>query len=173
MKGGVILDFIVKYAKLNDSEQQLRLAMLNWCVNNGGELKWQDALRIGRPLDDICTTEFSEKAENLLSGLEAKHYLRRSNQGNICFLYPYSAYPTDYHVTLEDGRSFYAMCAIDAMGSAPTFCQSVKIRSHSRDTQEEIFLHIHPDRGILSIEPDDHFVATYYDTSKNYIDFNC
>ncbi len=161
------MDFIGKYARLNHSEQQLRLAMLDWCVNNGGELKWEDAVHIGQASEQQISIEY------ILSRLEARHYLRRTDHGNICFLYPYSAYRTDYHVTLEDGRSFYAMCAIDAMGSAPTFRQSVKICSHCRDTQERLFLHIHPDKGILEIEPDDHFVATYYDTSQNYIDFNC
>ena len=50
-------------------------------------------------------------------------------ENNVNFIYPVSALPTNHQVKLADGRSFTAMCAIDAIGAAFTFHQDTEIHS--------------------------------------------
>ena len=47
----------------------------------------------------------------------------------INFIYPVSAFDTNYKVKLEDGREINAMCAVDSIGTAFTFKQNIKIES--------------------------------------------
>ena len=158
------MNFFGKYARLNSREQQVRLGMLDWGLEHGGEIPWAEACRLA---------DEAGGGEALLNSLEERHYFRRTEEGDICYLYPYSAYPTDYQVALADGRQFYAMCAIDAMGSAVTFHQPIEIHSRCRDTKEELTLRLTPEDGLVEISPDDNIIATYYNTSAHYIAFNC
>lgn len=163
-----------KYARLNDADQRLRLALLDWGVTHGGEIPTDQALSIAQSIADTHPIEWKGRTPaEVLDDIEAQRYFRRSEDKGICYLYPYSAYPTDYQVTLADGRQFYAMCAIDAMGSAVTFHQPIEIRSKCRDTKEEIYLRLTPEEGLVEIVPDDNIIATYYDTMTHYIAFNC
>lgn len=59
--------------------------------------------------------------------------------GNVNFIYPVSALPTNHVVRLADGRSFHAMCAIDALGTAFTFEQDVRIESKCSECGEALF----------------------------------
>lgn len=175
MKGSVpLMKFFGKYARLSGADQRLRLSLLDWGLTHGGEIPPEEALAAAEAVAQDQPAEWAgQSPQDVLDRLEAAHYFRRSGQGGICYLYPYSAYPTDYHVTLSDGRSFYAMCAIDAMGSAVTFRQPIKIRSRCRDTKEELLLRLTPEDGLTEARPDDQIIATYYDTSTHYIAFNC
>ena len=76
-------------------------------------------------------------------------------------------------LTLADGRSFYAMCVIDAMGCAVTFHQPIEVRSVCKDTGEPVYLRLTPEDGLVHIEPDDQIIATLYDTMAHYVEFNC
>ena len=148
--------------------------MLEWCADNGGELSNETA----QGLAESVFKEFPDEtrgmiAQEVLKSLEERHFFRCTEEAAVCYLYPYSAYKTDYLVTLEDGRQFFAMCAIDAMGSAVTFSQSVKIQSCCKDTKEEIQLLVDPEKGLVEVQPDYNIIATYYDVMKNYIEFNC
>jgi len=61
--------------------------------------------------------------------LEQKHVFGRDGKGDIAYVYPVSARPTQHMVSLKDGRDFYAMCAIDSLGCAFTFGQDANIKS--------------------------------------------
>jgi len=65
----------------------------------------------------------------LARSLEVKGLLVRNGGGEIAFVYPVSALPTSHLVRLADGRAFYAMCAIDALGSAFEFAQDATVTS--------------------------------------------
>lgn len=159
------MGFIGKYARLSPAEQTLRLALLDYGLAHPGPIPAQ----VSRALAGSA----SDAPEALLDSLDARHYMRREG-GDIHYLYPLScADRTDYHVTLADGRSLFAMCAIDAMGCAVTFHQPVEVRAHLRDTGEALMLRLDPASGITQAAPDDHILATYYDTTTHYIDFNC
>lgn len=159
------MKFFGKYSRLNNEEQAIRLAIINWGIDHGGEIPWTEAIALSKQY----APDFPEA---LLLHLEEQRYFTRTPNGDICYIYPYSAYPTDYLVTLSDGRKFYAMCAIDAMGCAVTFHQQIQIQSCCKDSGETIDMTLDPS-GILSINPDDKIYATYYDTSTHYVEFNC
>ncbi len=169
------MDFWGKYARLSKGKQKIRLALLDWAATNHGEIP---AEIISEIIETVLKTgKYNEfhgmTTDEIKASMEKEHIFQLSEKEGICYLYPYSAYPTDYKVTLEDGRTFYAMCAIDSMGSAVTFQQPVEIHSKCKDTNEAIYLRVTPENGIEAITPDDKFIATYYDTSEKYIAFNC
>lgn len=60
----------------------------------------------------------------------------------VNFIYPVSALPTNHRVTLADGRTFTAMCAIDAIGAAFTFHQDTEVHSVSAVSGEPVFVKI-------------------------------
>jgi hypothetical protein len=72
------------------------------------------------------------EGERLLEALRAKGLLVSNNSGEIAFVYPVSALPTPHRVTLADGRVFYAMCAMDGLGSAFEFDRDATVTSICR-----------------------------------------
>ncbi|WP_300408946.1 MerB-like organometallic lyase SaoL [Lagierella sp.] len=60
----------------------------------------------------------------------------------INFAYPISALPTAHRVTLDDGRGFFSMCAIDSLGSYFTFWQNLEINSSCSVTGEPIVVKV-------------------------------
>ena len=164
-----------KYARLSKGKQKVRLALLDWAVSNGGEIPHEVIVEIIHKV--LASDEFEEfqgkTPQEIIDLMEKEHIFQLSEDEGICYLYPYSANPTDYRVHLADGRSFFAMCAIDSMGSAVTFNQSVEVFSKCKDTKEEIYLRVSPENGLEEIQPDDKLNVTYYDTSENYVAFNC
>ena len=63
-------------------------------------------------------------------------------ENRVNFIYPVSAIETGHQVTLEDGRNFSAMCAIDAIGAAFTFHQDTEVRSACAVCGEPIYVKI-------------------------------
>ena len=169
--------FLGKYKKLSPTEQKVRLDLLQYGIAEGGTIPWKEAQRIARESLGESQGEDAPEVDSVLKGLEERHYFKRDEEGEICYLYPFSAYPTDYHVFLEDGRDFYAMCAIDAMGSAVTFDMPITVKSCCRDTKEEVLLRLSPEKGLFEAKVNgktDHAIyATYFDVNARYIDFNC
>ena len=95
-------------------------------------------LSLGRPFN-------VGKDHGLASDREIEELLARKamvidDQGNVPFIYPLSALPTHHRVTLADGRSFSAMCAIDAIGAAFTFGQDTHIHSKCSVCNEPVHL---------------------------------
>lgn len=84
------------------------------------------------------------------------------------FVYPVSAEPTSHEVTLKDGRHFYAMCAVDALGSAFTFHQDTQIRSVCAECGQPISIVIN--NGLLtSMAPTDPYVLyTDHGSAENW-----
>ena len=61
---------------------------------------------------------------------------------NVNFIYPISALETSHRVVLEDGRQFFAMCAIDAIGSAFTLHQNTEIFSECAGCGKPVYVKI-------------------------------
>ena len=162
---------------LDPSTQAIRLRLLNYGIEHEGTIPWKMVLKESEKALADTPDSLGRCNEEILRYLEDRHYFRRDEEGDICYLYPLSLYPTAYHVTLKDGRSFYAMCAIDAMGSAVTFDMPVAVRSCCRDTDEDVYLELDPENGLtearVGSKPDHDIYATYFDVNARYIDFNC
>lgn len=113
-------------SRLNSEENALRLSLLTQIVATGA------------PIDLPILP--ARNVAKLYSGLVEKKVLVLDDQQKIQFAYPVSAVPTPHRVQLADGRCFYAMCAIDAMGTAFTFEQDVTIRSNCSHCSEPVEL---------------------------------
>lgn len=61
------------------------------------------------------------------AALVAKKMAGEDAAGRVRYAYPVSATPTAHRVTLADGRTLYAMCAIDSLGCFFAFSQPVQV----------------------------------------------
>lgn len=86
----------------------------------------------------MSETEYTE----IIETLKARDGMVTDEENNVNFIYPVSALMTNHHVTLADGRSFTAMCAIDAIGCAYTFHQDIEVHSVSAVSGEPVFVKI-------------------------------
>ncbi len=79
-------------------------------------------------IESACR-RLSFAADEILRQLAKKGVIVRDRDNRLAAVYPVSAFPTRHRVYLADGRTFYAMCAIDAIGAAFTFDQDVTLES--------------------------------------------
>lgn len=157
-----------KFNRLNKNEQLLRMKLLKYEVDNFGPISMDVVEKFMREDEYFSNINVEESMESLT----AQSYMRVNKENKICYIYPVSCEKTDYRVTLSNGKSFYAMCAIDAMGAVVTFHEPAIIDSISRDTREKIRLTVNKD-GIVEASPDRGFLVSYYDTFGEVKDFNC
>ena len=94
------------------------------------------------------------EARSLIEELIEKRVIVRDPEGNVNFIYPVSALATRHKVSLEDGRRFFAMCAVDAMGTAFTFEQNVEIESECSECGNQISVRIEDGRLAEVVPPD-------------------
>ncbi len=126
------------HARLSDPAKTARLALLDHLISTG------------QPFDQRTTSLGEHDAH--LAELDALHAVARNAAGQIAFAYPVSTSPTAHRVHLADGRSFHAMCAVDAMGSHFTLGQDVVI--HSRCAQSGAPITVKLENGrITGLEP--------------------
>jgi hypothetical protein len=135
--------------------ERLRIASIaSWL--DPGEARLREAVLAAiidrqRPLAavDLQGSGFSvPETEGMLQALVAKRAIVRDERGSITFAYPVSALPTGHRVTLADGRSFNAMCAVDALGAAYTFRQDVSIASRCSQCRQPVAVDIRD--GVLA-----------------------
>ncbi len=100
-------------AKLDEKESKLRIELLNAMIEKR------------KPLTE---EKFCGDNRSIIDSLIEKETIVTDGE-EILFAYPVSNLPTSHHVKLKDGREFYSMCAIDAMGSAFVFNQDINIES--------------------------------------------
>lgn len=120
-------------SRLTESERALRRVLMDAIIDTGGPVNVHDAVR---------TRARSPDGPARLDRLVAKRAVVVDGSGNIQFIYPVSALPTPHEVRLEDGRSFRAMCAVDALGAAFTFEQDVLVTSRCGECAEPVLVRI-------------------------------
>ncbi len=108
-------------SRLTEPERHLRLFLLEQILKSGGSV-------------NVTSLKYHQELQHLdinaiMDNLVSKRAIVKDLEGNIHFAYPVSALPTNHNVRLKDGRAFHAMCAVDAMGTAFTFKQDIKINS--------------------------------------------
>jgi Alkylmercury lyase len=100
----------------------------------------------GRAPDRATLAEVApggREPEVLLRELHDRDVVRFDEQGRIHAAYPFSAVPTAHRVTIADGPTVFAMCAIDALGIADMLGKDVTITSTDPATGEPIGLTVH------------------------------
>lgn len=136
------------WGRLTVAERRARRTLLDLIVIVGGDPGlWALALRL----------EVSEsRAAELLSALERKGFLVRDQRSDtITAAYPLSTHPTQHRVTLEGrGQQVYALCAIDALGVAPTFKDAVIARATCRHCGRPTCVHVEEEQVVGADPPD-------------------
>lgn len=147
-------------SKLSVEEKKVRRYLMNYVIDNHGPFNLNNLQDIAFTLDMNVNT-----VKNLIGNLLSTNAMVSDEEKNINFIYPVSALETDHIVRLSDGRKFYAMCAIDAMGSAFTFKQNVTIKSKCSNTSKEINITI-KDGELRDYSPVDLHIL-HVDLNKN------
>ena len=122
------------YSRLNDDERKLRFAIQDYIISHGGPVSISDAGKAAG------IDEYS--AKRIARCLVEKGAVVTAAETVVKFAYPVSALPTCHVVTLADSRRFYAMCAIDALGSHFTFMQDIRIDSKCHHCGESIWVQV-------------------------------
>ena len=124
-----------RHARLTDSERELYF----WILRRFAER--------GRP-SGAETREAAEgfglDAKSALATLAKQDLVHTEREGEITVGYPFSGRTTDHVVRFEDGHEVYAMCAIDALGIAPMFDETIEIASQDPRTGERIEIELTP-----------------------------
>lgn len=130
------------YSRLTDPERRLRMKLMEQILRSTGPVNEAD----------ISQLDMQPETGTIIQSLINKRVIVKDSVGDITFVYPVSALPTSHKVRLQDGRTFHAMCAIDALGAAFTFEQDVSITSVCGYCQEPITAVIHNEH-FAEIEP--------------------
>ena len=107
------------HSRLTPEENRFREKMLAYIIDGARPYSPDE------PLDGFS----ADHAHRLAGQLIAKGAVVTDDAGQVVFAYPVSSLPTPHKVTLADHRTFSAMCAIDALGSAFTFRLDTRIDS--------------------------------------------
>ena len=142
-------------SRLADDEWHLRQRILSGIIAQGKPLL----------IDDFADDPADSQR---LSALVAKRAVVCDEAGAVTFAYPVSALPTQHRVTLTDGRTFRAMCAIDAMGAAFTFHQDVKVESWCTKCSEPVSVTICNGRLAACSPPDLHVLHVDLNRNRNW-----
>lgn len=126
------------HKKFTDRQNEVRLFIINFIVTEGKPFNIDSDKEC--VLNALSMTE--QEYEEIINVLLEKDGMVISDARDVNFIYPVSALPTNHHVTLADGRSFTAMCAIDAMGAAFTFHQDTEVHSVSAVSGDPIYVKI-------------------------------
>ncbi|MBU4298167.1 MAG: alkylmercury lyase family protein [Proteobacteria bacterium] len=121
-------------SRLTAVEQLVRDSVMAQIIAKGGPVTAFDL----KQLDTLHSLDVEEQ----LAALIKKRTIVVNPEGFITFSYPVSALPTNHRVTLADGRSFYAMCAVDALGTAFTFNQNIMVDSQCSQCRQPVHLEI-------------------------------
>ena len=120
-------------SRLTEEENAFRMALMERTIERGEPLDLEDPAAGDLQHPDSAL---------LIQSLVEKRAVVKDDEGHLNFIYPVSALVTRHRVSLEDGRLFFAMCAIDSMGSAFTFEQNVVIESECSECGERVSVRI-------------------------------
>lgn len=119
-------------------------------------------------VEDIKLLKLSisnEKIKMAIGNLINNNGMVVDENWNVKFVYPVSAIATKHKVMLKDGRKFYAMCAIDALGTAFTFNTDIKVESICSNSGEDVFIEI--ENGMLKKYYPKDLQILHVDLNKN------
>lgn len=137
-----------KYRCLTDEQKTIRISIMDCIIDNGGSVnielakKWvKEHTESNKETIDATFKQFIDT--NVMVVIDDE----------ITFIFPVSGKPTNHRITLEDGRSFCAMCAIDSIGTSYTFKQAVTINSMCAATGKEIELKVDNGKVLYTNNP--------------------
>lgn len=144
------------HKKFTDRQNELRLYIIEFTVDNGRPYHLDEDK--GNALARLKMSE--EEYEEVIECLLEKDGMVADEDRQVNFIYPVSAFETGHQVTLEDGRQFSAMCAIDAIGAAFTFHQNTEVHSSCAVCGEPVYVEIQ-DGKVVSYAPEHLHALTF------------
>lgn len=137
-----------KYRCLTDEQKAIRISIMDCIIDNGGSVNIELAKK--------WVKEHMESSEETIDAT-FKQFIDTNVMvvidDEITFIFPVSGKSTNHRITLEDGRSFCAMCAIDSIGTSYTFKQPVTINSMCAATGKEIELKVDNGKVLYTNNP--------------------
>ncbi|MEF9935043.1 MAG: MerB-like organometallic lyase SaoL [Clostridium sp.] len=125
------------HSRLTGEEKRIRLFIINYIIDKGV------GFDLGLLTEDTCrllSVDYSKINETIKSMSGKEGFFVEDNI--VKFIYPVSSVKTPHRVTLEDGREYSAMCAIDSLGSTFTFKSNTKINSKCACCGESISVEV-------------------------------
>lgn len=92
------------------------------------------------------TSPTLDRLDGAAAALIAADLIQTDDKGLLAAAYPFSVKPTRHRVTLRDGRSYHAMCAIDALGIPYMLDQPGEIQSQEPEGTELVRVAVDPER---------------------------
>ena len=129
---------------LSDKERQARLLLMEKIIMKGSPVKSTELLDI-----------------DILCALESKGVIVQDEYGSVSVVYPVSALPTPHKVKFNDGRSFYAICAVDSLGCAFVFEQNIVVSSTCSYCQKSVSVTV--ENGEISSSDPESIYVTHTD----------
>ena len=126
------------HKKFTERQNELRLYIIQFIVDHERPYHLDQDMPLALKALGMGRKEYEEAIGCLLK----KDGMVVDEERNVNFIYPVSALQTGHQVTLEDGRMFTAMCAIDAIGAAFTFHQDTEIHSACASCGEPVYVRI-------------------------------
>ncbi len=115
-------------SRLSQDAKEARIAIMNFSIDNR------------KPFNII--EDKTAEIDDVLQELIDQKAMILGEDSNVDFIFPVSTKPTQHKVSLQDGREFFAMCAIDALGSAFTFNCATKINSACAHCSEPVAVEV-------------------------------
>ena len=125
-----------RHARLSSGERELYFWILRRFAGRG---------RPSRLELDAAAARLGTDTESLLATLARDDLVHVDQEGEISVAYPFSGRPTAHPVRFPGGHETYAMCALDALGIAPMFNQSITIASRDPHSGEAFQAQLAPD----------------------------
>lgn len=148
-------------SRFNIGQNRIRRYLMNYTINNGQAFNLNNSSDICGDIEDMTEEEIKDAIEVLIN----KNGIVVDEDRNVNFIYPVSALATNHKVRLADGAQFYAMCAIDAIGTHFTFKQDVDIESQCSHCGIDVRISIR-DGKIVNYYPLDLHIL-HVDLNKN------
>lgn len=145
------------HAKFDAKQNEIRLAIMNFIINEHRPFHLETDGFAALPGIQLST---EKDFPAIISVLKEKDGLVADEENNVNFIYPVSALPTNHQVTLADGRTYCAMCAIDTMGSTFTFHQDTEINSVCAACGTPIHIKFH-DGEIVEHSPENFYALSF------------
>lgn len=124
---------INKYKDLQPKQKEIRLSIMDLIIEKERPVKLNEVYEHLEKVADVDLNCIKDCIDLFVN----KNIMVVDNE-EVNYIYPVSAHKTMHQVKLNDGREFSAMCAIDALGTACTFGQDIKITSMCNVTGKEI-----------------------------------
>ena len=105
------------------------------------------------PVLEAAAARYGRTAAEVLADLGAGDFIQLDEAGRIGAAYPFSAVPTQHVVRIDGGPQVYAMCAIDALGTAAMLGRAVTIASTDTRTGQPIMVTVTKNGTAATWEP--------------------